>query len=57
MKISTVDAIQMKEIWNLVVKGLFVDGSPWLIHILQMKGSCISSFKDIHLLSLKETAE
>ena len=56
MKISAVGAIQMQEITNLEVKGLFVDGSPWFIHILQTS-SCISSFKTFILLSRKETTD
>ena len=50
MKISAVDAIKMQGITNLEVKGLFVDGSPWFIHILRKKGSCISSFRGIHFI-------
>ena len=50
MKISAADAIQMQKTTNLEEKGLSVDGSPWFIHILQTKDSCMSSFKGIHFI-------
>ena len=37
-------------ITNLEIKRLFVDGPHWFMHILQTKGSCITSFKDINFI-------
>ena len=59
MKISADDAVQMQtqEITNLEVKGLFVDDSPWFIHIIHTKDSCISYFNDIHFIISEGTTD